>query len=204
MTTTDESTQALGLLRRRWPEIVLLGGSIFFALAVLLGTYLDDRIVLLGPVDAYVLDILLAEAAVWCVTAFLIGNVVKVARARRIWPGARDTLAVVIMLGALGPSLLIAVVVSLNLGVDAQHELDTPTGSPQYIVSSPFVLGDAKLVLYRGNGIVYERLNLSLPNPDPYAPFATNFRVETDPTGQSLLIYPQGPGEEARIPLPLN
>ena len=182
---------------------MLLCGLIFLALAVVLGTYLDDRIVLLGPVDAFALDVLLADAAVWCVAAFLIGSLVKVARARRIWPFARDTLAVAIMFGALGLSLIIGVVVSLGLGVDSQIKLDTPDGSPKYIVSS-LTLGETTLTLYRGNGIVYHRQDLSLPIPDRHTWFATNHRVETGPSGQSFLIYTQGDGGEARVPLPLD
>lgn len=203
MTITDEPAQTSGVLRRHWLVVVLLFGLIFFVSAVVLGKYLDDRIVLLGPVDAFALDVVLAEAAVWCIAAFLIGCLVKVARGP--WPilFVRNILATVIMFGALGLALIIGVGVSLLVGVDNQYKLDTPKDSPEYIVST-IIPGETNLTLYRGNGIVYDRLSLSLPFPDHQTSFATSHRVETDPSGQSFLIYPQGVGGDARVPLPRN
>lgn len=203
MTTTVEAARTFGLLRRRWPVLVLLCSLIFFVFAVLLGTYLEDRIVLLGPVDSVVLDVLLGVAAVWCVAAVLIGCLMRVARGRWTRRFVQGILAPAIMFGALGVSIIVGIVVGLLLGVDTRYKLDMPDESPKYIVST-LTLGETSLTLYRGNGIVYKRLSLSLPLPDRHTWFATNHRVETDPSGQSFLIYPQVFGGEARVLLPVD
>ncbi len=200
MTSSGQQVRSADLLRRRWPAVVLALAGIFLCLAIVLGVYLRDRIVVLGPWDAYKFDVLLAIAAVWCFAASLMGTLMSAAQGPRGWPVIRDLAGVVVFIGALPVTAVVAAVVSLTVGVDNQTRLDTPPGTAKYIVSA-FTFGETTLTLYRGDGTVYRRLPVQLPGPDRRAVFATDHRVDTDSRGWSYLVYPQAIGGEARVPL---
>lgn len=203
MTATAETLRASSLWRRHWPALALVVGVVSFGSTVALANYLDDRIVYVGPVNAYLFDVFLALVTVWCLAAFLLGYLAML-RGPWIWSLVQGVLASTVVIGAFGLSVIVSFVVALLVGgAGEQIKLDTPAGSPKYIVSA-LTFGNTNLTLYGGNGTVYERLDVRLPAPDRSTSFASDHRVESESDGQLFLVYQEAPGSEVRVPLPLE
>lgn len=187
--------------RRRWPLPVFLTGLLSAGASYVLILVLLDRIVRLGPVDAAVIAALLATVSIWCVAASLMGATTGVARGR-----VAEFLHLGILVPAIG-LIALAVTVVVNLAIllavkeDRQVQLDVPDGSAKYIVV-PFTFGETTLTIYRGNGIVYNRVGTQLPYLNRSSQFADTYRVETGGDGRLHLRYPQDGGKDADVLLP--
>lgn len=199
-TTTHAELTTVSWSRRYWPFLALSCGSSLSAVAIVLGQYVNGRIVLLGPLDAAKVVGLLGSAAVWCFAAAAIGGIAKVARGWLL-----ETLAGfvsgAVVLGAFGLSVIIGIVAAISLSVDPRYELDVPGSSSEYIVST-FTFGETSVTLYRGNGTVYKPVDVRMPFAARGISFQDAHRVETDPSGKSFLVYPLDTGGKARIFLP--
>lgn len=188
-------------LRRRWPS-VMFG----FGLASAIGAYglimvLSDRIVRLGRIDAAVVAAMLATVAIWCFAVFLIGLTAGVARGRVASFLHLAVLVPLIGLVALAMTGFVNFAVLIAVREDPQVQLEVPDGSPQYIVV-PLTFGETSLTLYRGNGFVYDRVDVQLPYLDRSSLFADAYRIEKSPDRGLRLRYPRDGGGEANVPLP--
>ena len=188
-------------LWRFWPALLLLTGVLLFALAVRLGSYLDGRIVRLGSVDAVVIEILLVVLTALSVATAVIGTLGKLGSGGFIASLVRAFVIPVIGLAAFALTVVFSAAVTIGLKVDPQYELDLPPDSPSFVVST-FTFDQPRLTLYRGNGMVYDQVKVSMPLPDRQISFASDHRVETDGEGRSFLVYPQDGGGDARVLLP--
>lgn len=200
-TTTEQAEVARSSWQRRyWPFLVLSCGFALTAVAIVLGRYVDGRIVLVGPIDAAKVVALLGSVAVWCLAAAVIGGIAKVARGW-VLEALAGLVSGAIVLGAFGLSVIIGIVATIGLSVDPRYELDVPGSSSEYIVST-FTSGETSVALYRGNGTVYTPVDVDLPIAADHISFQDAHRVETDASGNSFLVYPQDTGGDARIFLP--
>ncbi|WP_456697409.1 hypothetical protein [Aeromicrobium sp. P5_D10] len=199
-TTTHAELTTVSWSRRYWPFLALSCGSSLSAVAIVLGQYVNGRIVLIGPLDAAKIVALLGSAAVWCLAAAAIGGIAKVARGW-VLEALAGLVAGAIVLGAFGLSVIIGIVTAIGLSVDPRYELDVPGSSSEYIVST-FTFGETRVSLYRGNGTVYKPIDVDMPTAADHISFQDAHRVETDARGNSFLVYPQETGGDARVLLP--
>lgn len=203
MTAEPSQLKRSSTLRRLWPVFALAGAFAFGWLTVLLGDYVDGRIVLLGSIDAAKLIALLGAITVWCLALAVIGYITKVAHGRFV-AALGILVSGLIGLLAFALSLLVGHLLTTKLSVDPHYELDVPGSSSKYIVStSTYDDDEMSIRLYRGDGTVYEPFGTPLPYEHGRNSFEDTHHVETDSDGNSFLVYPQdSPSGNARIPLP--
>lgn len=104
--------------RRFWPELTLLAGLVLVVAATAIGKAIDGRNVTVGSMDAAVFVVVMAVAAVWCLAAFLVGQLARIMRGRA-GEGFVMLMAVTITaLGALPVSLLVGWAIRLSIGSD--------------------------------------------------------------------------------------
>ncbi|KAA1376247.1 hypothetical protein [Aeromicrobium fastidiosum] len=115
-----ESTRVLATssrakrFRRFWPELTLLAGVVLAVTAQALGRAIDGRNVTVGSMDAAVIVVAMAVAAVWCLAAFVVGQLARIMRGRR-GEGFVMLMAVTITaLGALPVSLFVGWAIGLS------------------------------------------------------------------------------------------
>jgi hypothetical protein len=187
--------------RRRRPVPAFVTAMVSAAAAYVLVQVLADRIIRVGPLDAAVGAVLLATVAFLCTAASLVGLTARAAKGRIAELVHGSVVVPVIVVCALALTAIVDVAMLLAVVKAPQVRLDAPRGSPRYIVV-PFTFGETSLTLYRGDGLVYERVDTQLPYVKRSSQFADTYRVETDADGRLHLRYPQEDGKEADVLLP--
>lgn len=192
----DESRRSVRLS----PRVVFWTGVVCAIAAAALGSFVYQRIVYVGPVDAARID-----GALWLVATLLVGTSI-VLGLQEVRAGPRATFVIVLtqVIIAFG-SILVAIVVNgivlIVLLEEPAHRLDTPGSSSQYILST-FTFGETTATLWKGNGVVYERVDRQMPSVAREVDFADPRHVETEADGSTYLVYPAAGGGEARVLLP--
>lgn len=163
--------------------------------------FLMERIVRVGPLDAVWIAALLATASIWCVAASFMGATASAATGRVAEFLHLAVLVPATVLAALAATVFANFLLLLAVGESPQVRLDVPEGSPGYILV-PFTFGETTLTLYRGNGVVFERVDTLLSAPDVRAKSTDSYRVVTGADGRLRLTYRLHDGTEANVLLP--
>lgn len=191
-----------GVIRRFWPEIVLLVGIGLVAGTTILASYLSDKIVLLGSVDLGEVMVFMAAFSVWCFAAFFIGRVgMSLGSGGKIAQFVAVVFTGVVLLAAIPISVAAGFITTVETRPTSAVRLEVPSSSSEYLVAT-FVFSENSLTLYRGNGRVFRRTAVRMPHPASSTGFAQNHRIETDSQGRLCVVYPQEDGGEARVLLP--
>ncbi len=135
MDTLSFEMAAPSVWRRFWPELVLLLALGLLAIALGLGEYIDDDLVLIGSMNAYVIVGGLVIGAIWCVAMFVIFRLWKLVSGR-----VAEALSIVaggvVVLAAMWFSAIVALFTLLGTDQGPYRVLDVPGSTTSFVVTT--------------------------------------------------------------------
>lgn len=159
-----------------WPWTVFCLGVACAAAAYGSGAYVDDRIVLLGPVDAA-----RVVAALWAIAVLAVG-VSIVLGLQGAFAGPVSELVIpltqtIVVLATFAVAIAAYGITQVVLLQEPAYRLRTPGSSSAYIVTT-FTFGETTATLWKGDGRVFERAPTDMPAVDRDTDFADAHRIE--------------------------